>query len=518
MHVTLRACFTSLALAVGVVVSACKSTEPSPADAMVAIGSTSVTGTVGLPVASLPTVEFRDEAGAPISGVKFRVVVLNGGGTVTGTPAASISGPTSLGTWTLGPTAGGQQIRVQSNGLPSITITAQASASSASAVTATVATTLAGFFSNATTVVPAIKVSDAFGNGVAGVIVTTSVGAGSGSVSVPSPVTNSAGIATVGSWTLGPTTAQQTLTLTAPSLTPITFTANATAAFRVDIRFPAWTPPAALQTAAQLAATRIGQIVTADIPNQPTNVNLDGCAAGAGIVTETVDDLVVYVVIMPEAERDGLGGKLAQAGPCSPVRAAAPYHPFYSVVQVDPSDLQPMIDNGSLNNVILHEMFHALGFGTMWRPIPAGQGQPAIPVPDLIQFQSPSDPVFIGTDGRAAYVAAGGSAPVGVPVESGGGAGTASSHWRESSLQTELMTGFVDANANPASAISIASLRDLGYVTSLATADAYTVPTGQLRAQVRAQQMHLVDDVMVGILRAPDGSAYRPPPSIPVRK
>ncbi|HKS07519.1 MAG TPA: leishmanolysin-related zinc metalloendopeptidase [Gemmatimonadaceae bacterium] len=506
------------AIAVAIVFSACKSTEPSsPADAMVAIGSTSVTGTVGLPVASLPTIEFRDETGAPMSGIKFRVVVLSGGGTVTGTPAASISGPTSLGTWTLGPTAGGQQIRVQSSGLPSITITGTASAGAASAATATVATTLIGSFSNATTIVPAIKVADAFGNGVAGVIVTTSIGAGSGSVSVPSPVTNAAGIATVGSWTLGPTSTSQTLTMTAGALSGITFTVTASAAFKVDVRYIG-TPAAALQTAAQLAALRIGQIITADIPNQPANVILDGCVPGAGTVNETVDDIVVYVRMMSAAESDGAQSVLAQASPCRPGRAASPYHPYYGVIEVDPADLQGMINDGTLNNVILHEMFHTLGIGPMWRPSPAAGGLPAIPVPDLIQFVSPSDPVFIGAEARSAYVAAGGSAPTGVPVESGGGAGTASQHWRETTLQTEIMTGFINPGAAPVSTITIASLRDLGYVTSFATADSYSVPAGQLRAVTAGATVELINDVRTGVLHALDGSVYRSPPTMTSRK
>lgn len=411
-HRTVRIWAASAAL-IGFGVSSCDSTEPTQNTpvSLVALGSTSVTGTAGLPVASLPTIEIRDEAGQPISGVRFQVVVLSGGGSVTGTPSQTISGSTSIGTWTLGPTVGQQQIRVQSGSLAPVTITATASAA------------------------------------------------------VP---------------------------------------------FRVEVRFLG-TVPAAVQNAANLAATRIGQVITGDIPNQPANVNLNGCAPGAGIVNETVDDIVVYI---RRDTLDGPGNVLAQAGPCTPLRAASPFHPFYGTMLVDSADIASMAANGTLNNVILHELFHTVGIGTMWAPSPN-----APQLTNRIQFVTPSDPVFTGADARAAYVASSGDAPTGVPVESGGGAGTAGQHWRETTLATELMTGYADPGVpNPLSIISIASLRDLGYTATDAAADPFTVPVGQLRALRSGSAISFGNDVIIGVLRAPDGSPFRPPPEKSTRE
>src|SRR5438094_80719 len=67
------------------------------------------------------------------------------------------------------------------------------------------------------------------GNPVAGIAVTFAVTSGGGSVTGASASSGSNGIATVGSWTLGPTAGINTLTATSPGLgSPLTFTATAT--------------------------------------------------------------------------------------------------------------------------------------------------------------------------------------------------------------------------------------------------------------------------------------------------
>jgi N-acetylneuraminic acid mutarotase len=68
-------------------------------------------------------------------------------------------------------------------------------------------------------------VKDANGNPIAGASVTFAVGSGGGSVTGATVPTNSAGIATVGSWTLGPAVGRNTLTATVGGAAdPIVFT------------------------------------------------------------------------------------------------------------------------------------------------------------------------------------------------------------------------------------------------------------------------------------------------------
>ena len=77
---------------------------------------------------------------------------------------------------------------------------------------------------------PAVKVTSASGAALAGVTVTFAVASGGGSITGAAPSTGADGVATVGSWTLGPTAGPNTLTATvsANGVTgnPATFTAT----------------------------------------------------------------------------------------------------------------------------------------------------------------------------------------------------------------------------------------------------------------------------------------------------
>ena len=88
-----------------------------------------------------------------------------------------------------------------------------------------------------------------------------------------------------------------------------------------------------------------------------------------------------------------------------------------------------------------------------------------------------------------------------VPVESctgipNCGAGTIDSHWRESVFNNELMTGFLNPGVNSLSAITTASMGDLGYLVNYAASDAYAVvnPLAALRATGGAA-IRLHDDI-----------------------
>jgi Big-like domain-containing protein len=79
------------------------------------------------------------------------------------------------------------------------------------------------------TQLPSVLVSDASGNPVAGAPVTFTVTSGGGTVTGGTETTNSSGIATVGSWTLGTGTGANTLAAATGSLPEVTFTACGTA-------------------------------------------------------------------------------------------------------------------------------------------------------------------------------------------------------------------------------------------------------------------------------------------------
>ena len=73
---------------------------------------------------------------------------------------------------------------------------------------------------------PSVLVHDQAGAPLSDVTVRFAVTSGGGSVTGGTVVTDASGVATVGSWILGPGTGVNTLTATVGSLPPITFTAN----------------------------------------------------------------------------------------------------------------------------------------------------------------------------------------------------------------------------------------------------------------------------------------------------
>jgi hypothetical protein len=251
----------------------------------------------------------------------------------------------------------------------------------------------------------------------------------------------------------------------AQSLPDVTLTATASAPpaseFNIEVRYVGSPPTQAQQDAFTAAADRWRQIILGDLApvDFVTNPALpSSCHPG---VNEVVDDVLIFAEIVPI---DGPGGVLGQAGPCL-IRTSN----LLTVVGrmlFDQADVATLESNNRLREVILHEMAHVLGFGSLWseHAVITGRGS--------------ADPFFHGPSARAAFLAAAvsGTSFSGnpVPVENSGGPGTRDVHWRESVLTIELMTGFLSGTtSNPLSAVSLASMRDLGYVVNDAVADPF---------------------------------------------
>lgn len=108
----------------------------------------------------------------------------------------------------------------------------------------------------AVAIAPSVTVQDAQGKPVPGIVVTFSIGDGAGSVTNPTPITNSAGVATLGAWTLGPLPgASNTLVVTVGGLPSETFTATASG-----------TNPCTQAAAYTIGATASGTFTASDCP------------------------------------------------------------------------------------------------------------------------------------------------------------------------------------------------------------------------------------------------------------
>jgi hypothetical protein len=183
---------------------------------------------------------------------------------------------------------------------------------------------------------------------------------------------------------------------------------------------------------------------------------------------------------------DGPGAILGQAGPVD-LRPGS-FLPATGVMSFDTADLAQMESDGSLVNVIVHEMAHVLGFGTIFDRL------------GLITGAGGNDPQFTGAGAIREYATllGSGARPRSVPLANVGGPGTRDGHWREDVFANELMTGILDAGPNPVSRLTIGAFEDLGYSVDYARADAYRLPTArELQAWLSTRELHGHDCVLL---------------------
>jgi hypothetical protein len=193
------------------------SEPPKPAAIRVVTGEAN-SGIVGRPLAVAPTIIVSDAGGNALANVSITVSVVAGGGAIAGAPTKTTSGPTSVGTWTLGQKVGENRIQVEVAGIAPLLIAASATAGPAAKFTPTSPQTLTARVGDVIRPAPSAVLTDAFDNPIAGSAVSVSI-AGGGAVATTSLMTDGAGKADAGAWTLATTAGQQSITLTAGSLT-----------------------------------------------------------------------------------------------------------------------------------------------------------------------------------------------------------------------------------------------------------------------------------------------------------
>ncbi len=229
--------------------------------------------------------------------------------------------------------------------------------------------------------------------------------------------------------------------------------------FRISLRLDPGMDPI-FKNAFQNAANRWEEVITAGVPDVPLDLPAGLLGWNPGF-NGVVDDVLIDARDIP---MDGPGRVLGSAGGI--LIREGHWQPYYGIMEFDTEDLQRLEDQGSLDDVILHEMGHVLGLGPSW--IIGGR------LTDLF-----TNPGYTGLAGVAAYRELGGSGPV--PVEDGGRLGTVLAHWRESTFDDELMTGYLGLPPTKLSRVTIAALADQGYGVDLGAADPYTLPSGALR-------------------------------------
>lgn len=193
----------------------------------------------------------------------------------------------------------------------------------------------------------------------------------------------------------------------------------------------------------------------------------------SGLSGLTIDAEVSYI--------DGEYGTLGSAGPSSVIYGTAQLQGDTAVSRVcystagsmlfDSSDVDMLISAGSWGEVIRHEMAHVIGFGTLWGLNLFGDGTV------YNDFYDAGSGQYTGAAGLAAYRAEFDPDATYVPVELGGGDGTADGHWDEvdngaaltgiasasgGDMAYELMTGWLNSPTF-LSDTTLGQFYDMGY-------------------------------------------------------
>jgi len=442
----------------------------------------------------------------PVAGAHVVFAVAAGGGSVSGANQTTDSaGIAAVGGWRLGTTATNTlTASVSASVITPVTFNATAEPLVITGVTKVDGDNQTGFAGNLADRKPTVAVLNQFGQPTEGVPVTFSVSGGT--IYTGTTTTAPNGQAQLPWWRYG-VAGPQSIIATAGAAAPVTFTATAQAVpisnYRINVFYPVVTgvpqPSAAVKQVFTDAVTRWQTLIVGGLPQivltgsdvmGPYSINTG--IPGVGTIpciplvsNTTIKDINIYVYIRPI---DGASGTNI-LGLATPVYLRdGSLLPFSGCMVFDEANIDQLLANGGLSKVILHEMAHVFGFGTIWDE--KGLLVGACP--------TSSTPSFIGQSSQEGFVAA--LVPGGVydnpitPVEGEGTCndGTRDGHWSESVMGNELMTGFLSSGTNPLSAITSASLRDMGYTVNDVPSDPYTVPSvsAALRTGAAADRLH----------------------------
>ncbi len=167
---------------------------------------------------------------------------------------------------------------------------------------------------------------------------------------------------------------------------------------------------------------------------------------------------------------DGSGGILGSAGPGDLEGVGNFAYARTGTMTFDTADTADLDTSGILDDVILHEMGHVLGIGTLWS------------IGGFQQLYATDSGEYTGVNALAAWQTEFNQpGATFVPVELGGDSGTANGHWNEVDggggntgivsnitgldFKNELMTGWIGAGTF-VSTVTTGGLVDIGYTLS----------------------------------------------------
>jgi hypothetical protein len=240
--------------------------------------------------------------------------------------------------------------------------------------------------------------------------------------------------------TSSPSPTPTTETVPLPSIAPADYVSGKDTpdGYNVELMFNGtWSDAAKAQ--AYAAAETISDIVTGDLPSY-----------------NGIDDIRITLT---STSIDGTGGTWGKGGYDilrSDTKLAATGH-----VTIDSADIPQALQLGLLDDLLQHEMLHAMGFGTAWTTM------------GLVDDYN-GDLRFNGTHATQVYntlfdaIASRDSlSDSGVPIETDGGSSAAGKHWDEATFGNEIMSTMLNYS-NSTTQLTVAALEDMGYQTTFA--------------------------------------------------
>ena len=447
------------------------------------LGGDGQVGIVGERLSDPPSVRVLAAGGAPISSldVSFSVSENGGllespggneGGAATITVRTDQSGIATVGDWILGTVPGTHNVTAEVPGLAPVVLIATAQTGPPTIMTKISGDGQRGAGGTRLTASLVVEVTDAFANPVSGTTVAFDPTPGGGSVDPAQGVTDPSGMVST-EWTLDSSVGSQSVTVSIAAGPSVTFNATATGTgtgLTIELQYIDQ-PTAAQKQAFDEAVDRWAAVIPVSLEPVPVRIGAGGCVAGSPAIDQMVDGILVLIEL---ESIDGIAGTLGRAGICA-VRFSSGL-PLAARLTLDTNDVDRLEAGGRLVDLILHELGHALGFGTLW----TGKGLLANPSAGNLG----ADTHFTGPNAIGAFDAIGGATYTGgqkVPVENRGGTGTRDAHWRTSVFANELMTGTLITGANPLSRVTVASLQDLGYQVDELGADVFELRLQSVR-------------------------------------
>jgi hypothetical protein len=189
------------------------------------------------------------------------------------------------------------------------------------------------------------------------------------------------------------------------------------------------------------------------------------------------------VIVAYSKKIDGIGGTIGQAGPCGrQQRSDGTWVTINGRIIFDVDDIGRYIEGVLFKNLVMHEIGHVLGIGTLWANFnlienPRWTGN----------VENPNNfPEYTGVKGNNEWNIYGGVGQL--PIEYNGGRGTADGHWKYDKLRGEIMTGWLSRSESPVSKITLGSLDDMGIKVYYDKADDWDIN------EIHNDEIELLDD------------------------